>query len=408
MAVAVACGAVMACGRSPARPSPTPSGAAAEARVIARVTVSLPAGHGASLTSGEHIRLTATATYLDGGTTDCTGSAAWTSSDPHVAQFTATPGELAAAAGGTVDVSARCGATVTGTLTLTVGRGVRIGGLEGYPYFITGDVTEFLTATIVAAGGQADADCTATAVWASSNRQTLEFDALYHNRMHVWTDGKDGDVTLTATCGDATGQLTVHVDHYALGGIVRGSDGQPIAGAHVDGTQSGADGSFSEKLFLVSPTLKVSQPGFETVRRPFTWDRQPAMTTDVTLTALPEVFLDRGGTLCQRPPDDPLYAATCVPAGAVNRTDTYSFQVPHAGSLRLMTHWSSPPGGSEIDNYLDTALRCDGALVWAGEVSDGRGGGFIKTADPGCHYVLTLTNITTALVLPYRFTLNMQ
>ena len=376
---------------------------AAKVLAVSGVTVSLPAGHVASFTPGERSQLRAIATYSDLSTGECTAAAQWVSSNELVIRLTGVhAGEIVSVAGGDAIVRATCG-TATGQLTLTVGRGVRIGGgMEAYPHFILTGGNFFLTATIINADGSVNRDCSSEAVWTSSNPAV----ATIQSTSKRLQQRSEGEATITAACALATGQLLVRIGHYVLGGFVRAADGSPVGGALIDKSLTAGDGSYSETQNSERPDVRVSKVAYETLVQAVTWNREPAMTQDLVLSPIPGVFLQGEGKLCNSGSSTATYELECKPAGATS-LDLYTFTVPHDGILRLATHWSAP-GGSEIDHDLIADLKCDGARVKQAPISSGLGGGFSVSATAGCHYELTLTNRTVAHVLPYQYTLSLQ
>lgn len=370
---------------------------------VSGVTVSLPAGHGALFTPGEKSQLRAIATYSDLSSGECTAAAQWVSSNEPVIRLTGVhPGEIVSVAGGNAAVTATCGAA-TGQLTLTVGRGVRIGGgMDAYPNFILTSGNFFLTATIINADGRVDRDCGSEAVWTSSNPAVATIQSISKRLQQR----NEGEATITATCALATGQLLVRIGHYVLSGVVRAADGSPVGGALIDDTLTASDGSYDETQTSERPTVRVSKVAYETLVQAITWNREPAMTQDLVLSPIPGVFRQGEGKLCISGSGTPTYEQECRPVGATSQ-DVHTFTVPRDGTLRLATHWSAP-SGSEVDHNLIADLKCDGTRVTRSFIASGLGGGFSVSATASCHYELTLTNGTVAHVLPYQYTLSLQ
>ena len=416
MLCALACGGASP---SPAPTSPTPvqpgGPPSPPPPAVVAVAVSLSSGKGPGLIPGERTQLRAIATRADGSTIDCTQSAVWTSSNPAVAAFDPQPpGQLRAVARGQASVSARCDDKLSSALTLTVGSGIRVTGLEAYPLFVTGGVKVTLRAMEVAEDGSTIRDCGNDADWTSSNRNFASFNALRENELLFHRTGarENADVTITVRCHGATSQIVVPMRPYRVTGTVRSSTGEPLAGVLItekyghNAVFTDANGRYSTDFVETPPEVIMSLPGYDSHAQVFHWNAQPAIQLDGTLPVLPQLIARGSGKVCNLTTTDARYEAECVAAGA-SAAPAHTFTLPRDGNLRLKTYWPDPPGGSGIDDNLIVKVECGGVQVYWGEINGTQGGGFTRPAKAGA-CVATFTNITLLRVLPYEFTLDVQ
>ena len=294
------------------------------------------------------------------------------------------------------------------------GPGLRITGLENYPFFVTGGVLAKLSAIEFDASGREVANCTTEAEWSTSSRDFASFNALTKNQVLFHGSGAkvSADVTLTARCGSRTAHITVPMRPYRVSGTVRTPAGQPVPGVLITeiyskaAVMTDAAGNYTADLVATPPQIVFSRPGYETHTTEPAWNAQPSVRLDVALPSLPRIVATGSGKVCNLRPTDARYAAECAAAGAVDR-QTHTFTLPESGDLRVKTYWPNPPGGSGIDDNLIVHLECGGQRVYSGEIYGTQGGGFTRPAAAGT-CVMTFTNITQLRVLPYEFTVNLQ
>ncbi|MDP1827233.1 MAG: Ig-like domain-containing protein [Archangium sp.] len=154
-------------------------------------------------------QLTATGVYTDSSTVDLTAQVTWTSSDPSRATVSVGTGLVQAFATGSTLITASQGA-LSGVTTVTVTPAVlqQVSLTPPAPSVAAG-----LTTTLVATGLYSDAttqDLTASASWTSADPSIATASAGVVNARRV------GTVTLTATSGAVSGQVTVTVTAAVL------------------------------------------------------------------------------------------------------------------------------------------------------------------------------------------------
>lgn len=160
-----------------------------------------------SVPRGNSQQLTATGVYTDSTTADLTAQVTWSSSDASKATISNAPGSqgrVQALAAGTTTITATLG-TVSGGTTLTVTPAALTGIALTPP---APSVAAGLTLALTATGSWSDAttqDLTATASWSSSDATIASVAA------GVVTARRVGTVTITASVGSVSSQLTVTV-----------------------------------------------------------------------------------------------------------------------------------------------------------------------------------------------------
>ena len=385
---------------SPVEPTraPTPVVAGPAPPVVIRaVAVAGLAGRGSSVTPGETVQFTATATFSDEHVEDCTGTAAWSSSDENVIRLTPRPGEMRTIATGDAIVSATCTGT-TGTQAVKVAVGVRVVGLESYVPFMLTTETQQLRAYVVNAPGSLE-DCTLEAVWTSSNPEVGRF--TFRDPGLLDARGP-GEAIITADCDGIAGHVPLQVDYYSLEGTVYSSEtAAPVPDVALNwnfGVQarSDASGRYSAIQQNTSPrTWRAWKVGWDTTLQTVSWDRQPLVRMDWSLAAVPGIFLQGSDRLCRK-------TSTCQ--SDVPRERVYAFTVPAAGTLRLDTFWDG-----DYNDHLEHELHCNGTLVLKG--SDGLGNHgkrFETAASPACDYELKFTYNASSSLVTYEYTISFR
>jgi hypothetical protein len=370
---------------------------------VTGLVVAFTPGHAPSLTIGERTQLTASATLSDGSTLGCTTFAIWSSSNPGVAPTSSPAGYVVGGAAGVATIDAVC-AGVRGMLGVSVGAGIRITGLEDFPYFVLLNSNTNVRAFRVDSAGSVIRECSADAAWTSSDSSVARISRFPASNGAAVLKDREGEATLTATCDGESGQVRVRVGHYTLTGTVRSSSGAPIAGAYAVNGYSNAQGGYAVDRTSEPNGLIFAGVGFESRRLELDWNRQPSMTLDVTLTPLAGLFRQGEGSLCTVLSGG--HEAECAAASAVMQ-DVIDFTVPRTGLLRLAGYWRRP---STLGGGLLVNLTCNGVrdprlpLV----VTSAEGGGFTVPADTSCQYRLTIQNTTNVTALPYQFSLSID
>jgi N-acetylneuraminic acid mutarotase len=187
-----------------------PADVCSGSRTLSSIAVS--PGTASTLVGGTS-QFTATCTYSDGSTADCSASATWSSSSPAVA--TISGGGLASGVGaGTTTIKAASG-SVSGTATLTVTSAV-----------LTAIAVTPATASIAAGSGAlqytarcsysngTSSDCTATVTWSSSNPAAATISGA-----GLASGVGAGTTTIKAASGSVSGTATLTVTGTVLTAI---------------------------------------------------------------------------------------------------------------------------------------------------------------------------------------------
>jgi hypothetical protein len=380
--VIAACVFVAGCGRTPdqpaqppARPSPAPVPAAA----IERVVVSTATGLGTGFTIGQTIQLGATAEYSDGRRESCTTAAAWLSTNDTVVRPMGRPGEVSMIAFGEAAVMATCGG-VTGTLPLSVTRGVRIEGLEDQEPFALTTMDQQLRAYLVDRPGSAE-ECTEEGRWTTADARIAEVSP--HDPGWIWLRG-EGQTIVTVTCEGASGSMAVRVGYYDIDlTIVDAVTGAPVAGAAVNASnvRTDASGRHRARGNELVEEFTLWRLGYDLLSRvQVTWDRRPGMSATYAMSPVSGIFLRGTASLCGNERRD------CGP-GQAPREQVHGFQVPYDGTLRVDAIWV--PGG--LYDTLSYELTCNEAVVRQGlEHGSVRGRWFEAPASASCDYALRI------------------
>jgi hypothetical protein len=297
--------------------------------------------------------------------------------------------------------------------TITASK-VVIGGLNPpvFTIHLRPGETARLTATAVLADSTS-IDCTPIAQWSTSDAQILRFE-----RSGEAIATGPGDVTVTALCGGAQGELSVRVGYVARG-VIRQPDGQPVAGAAIRDVSPGAfrvastdvDGTFRlPNIWTRELDLEVTAFGYEDAAHRIVWDGSAEMT-GIVLTLQPRRgirILETSGKICGCQPgssscQDP-YLQACVAAGALRSEDRYDFRVPRDGTLHVGTFWSE-----DYNNFLFIQLRCNGSIVHqTTQHMSSAGKAFEIPARTTCAYELKLTVKIRSPYLAYKLRIMLE
>lgn len=418
LVVVTALGSV-SCGGSPAAPAPTGS---------ASVVAALPPGHLPALVPGEKVSLAASLTTATGLNSDCSAAAIWESSDPNVAMFSSA-NQLIAVKGGTFSVSAICNGVKSAALALSVGGGVRIGGVDGYAFLLPAAPRAFygervrLTARLVDANGVLGADCARSGVWTTSDPNVARVgrdpsNDYSYSDLNWLAAYEPGSTTVTVSCGSATGQMAVRVQPVRVSGVVRDTNGQPVAGATVELAETAsfwtfhgstaftaltaADGSYAIDWFWETVCIRASRE--DTVLNQFpcvTADHAlPSLSVNATVATLRNVVIQQASVgVCHFNVVDPRCS---------HPSNSSSFRTAFTpvadGPLVIRASW--PPGDGT--GLGVTVSACDSSFERLAAF-DAFGGGlaYQLNARSGCTYTLLISLSSGApAVLPvtYRIT----
>jgi N-acetylneuraminic acid mutarotase len=190
--------------------NPCPADVCSGSRTLSSIAVSPGT---ASTLVGATSQFTATCTYSDSTTADCSASVAWTSSSPAVA--TISTGGLASGVGaGTTTIKAASG-SVSGTATLTVTGAVltAIAVSPATASITAGTGSQQYTAQCSYSNGTSS-DCTATVTWSSSNPAAATVSAA-----GLASGVAAGTTTIKAASGSVSGTATLTVSGAVLTAI---------------------------------------------------------------------------------------------------------------------------------------------------------------------------------------------
>jgi hypothetical protein len=369
------------CGQVPGKPAQAPAGPsppAVPAPVVRRVVVSAPSGLGPAFTIGQSIQLAAVAEYSDGQSDTCTSGAAWTSTNDAVVKTTSRAGEVSMLAFGDAAVLATCSG-VTGSLSLSVTRGIRIEGLEDDVPFALTSMDQQLRAFLVEGPGRAE-ECTEEGRWSTANPEIARFSPYDPGWLWLWDPG---ETIATVTCEGVTGSVLVKAGVYEINlHLVDADTGVPVPDAAVSASnqRTNASGRYHARGNQEIEQFSFWKLGYEPlVKVEVSWNRDLVMNRTYALAPVPGIFLRGSADLCGNAQRD------CGP-GKPPREQVHAFQAPHAGTLRVDAIWI--PGGLYDDLLYE--LRCDGAVVGQGTARSAslRGRWFEVPASASCSYEL--------------------
>ena len=154
-------------------------------------------------------QFTATGTFGDGSSKDVSSSVTWTSSAANIATINTSGLATASTSTGSTTITAKSG-NQTASTTLTVSNNtvtsITVTAPNGNTALTHGGTGEQLTATANLSGGGTQ-DVTQSATWSSSNTSI----ATVSNTGFVTPGSTPGTVTISASSGGQTGQITITV-----------------------------------------------------------------------------------------------------------------------------------------------------------------------------------------------------